>query len=126
MPISIQINSNSIYSVPESTLSGDRKEIEKLKFDHYIKLDKYVMDVKGFYPYLNELVNDVFKFKSDHIKAAQEILNKMNPSQHTMISIHVRLTDISDHIKYFWKIDYTLDDYFERAMTYFNEKYEVI
>ena len=39
------------------------------------------MDVKGFYPYLNELVNDVFKFKSDHIKVAQEILNKMNPNQ---------------------------------------------
>ena len=39
------------------------------------------MDVKGFYPYIRELVNDVFKFKQNHVKTAKEILNKMNPNQ---------------------------------------------
>ena len=84
------------------------------------------MDVKGFYPYIRELVNDVFKFKQNHVKTAKEILNKMNPNQHTMVSIHVRLTDMKDHIKYWWNVEYTPDDYFRQAMDYFHNKYEVI
>ena len=113
-------------SVPETTLIHQRQKLQRLKFNHNIKLDPYVMDVKGFYPYIHELVNNVFKFRSDHVKTAKEIYNKMNPNQHTMVSIHVRLTDIEKHIKHFWNVDYTPDDYFAEAMDYFNRKYEVI
>ena len=68
------------YSVPESTLMHERQKVENLKFNHYLKLDKYVMDVKGYYPYLHELTNDILKFKPEHLQAANKILNELNPN----------------------------------------------
>ena len=114
------------YSVPESTLMHERQKVENLKFNHYLKLDMYVMDVKGYYPYLHELTNDILKFKPEHLQAANKILNELNPNQNIMISIHVRLTDIEKHIKNLFNVEYTTDDYFKRAMAYFQEKYGVI
>ena len=114
------------YSVPESTLMHERQNLENLKFNHYLKLDMYVMDVKGYYPYLHELTNDILKFKPEHLQAANKILNELNPNQNIMISIHVRLTDIERHIKNLFNVEYTPDDYFKRAMSYFHKKYEVI
>ena len=107
-------------SVAESTLMNERQTIENLKFNHYIKLDGYVMDVKGFYPYLRELTNDILKFKPEHLQAANKILNELNP-----ISIHVRLTDIERHLKKLFNVEYTSDDYFKRALAYFHTKYGV-
>ena len=112
--------------MPESTLMHERQKVENLKFNHYLKLDKYVMDVKGYYPYLHELTNDILKFKPEHLQAANKILNELNPNQNIMISIHVRLTDIERHIKNLFNVEYTPDDYFKRAMSYFHKKYEVI
>ena len=112
--------------MPDSTLMHERQKVENLKFNHYLKLDMYVMDVKGYYPYLHELTNNILKFKPEHLQAANKILNELNPNQNVMISIHVRLTDIKKHIKNLFNVEYTPDDYFKRAMAYFHKKYEVI
>ena len=83
------------------------------------------MDVKGFYPYINELVRDVFKFKADHMDKAQTIFKRMNPNQHTMVSIHVRLTDMDMHLKKLWNLKNAQEEYYSRAMHYFHERYKV-
>ena len=111
--------------MPDSTLMHERQKVENLKFNHYLKLDMYVMDVKGYYPYLHELTNNILKFKPEHLQAANKILNELNPNQTIMISIHVRLTDIERQLKKLYSLEYTSDDYFKRAMDYFHERYEV-
>ena len=103
----------------------ERQKVENLKFNHYITLDPYVNDVKGFFPYLHELKNNILKFKPEHLQAATKILNELNPNQTIMISIHVRLTDIERQLKKLYSLEYTSDDYFKRAMDYFHEKYKV-
>ena len=50
-------------SVSDETLFHSRSELEKLKYNKYLKLNTYVVDVKGFYPYINELRENIFKFK---------------------------------------------------------------
>ncbi len=43
----------------------------------------------------------------------------------TFISIHVRMTDYADHLKYWYKLDYVTDDFFRKAKQYFREKFKV-
>jgi hypothetical protein len=85
------------------------------------------MDVKGFYPYIDELVRDVFIFKTDHMEKAKIIINRMRiPNQHnTMVSIHVRLTDMDKHLKKLWNLENAQEEYYSRAMHYFRERYKV-
>ena len=86
----------------------------------------YVLDIKGFYPYVNELVNNVLKFKNIHMHRATTIMNRLNPKlTNVMVSIHIRLTDFAKHLKKLWNMTYASDEYFERAMQYFHSKYEV-
>ena len=113
-------------SVSEDTLFNHRNELKKLQNNTYIKLPVYVLDIKGFYPYVNELVNNVLKFKNIHIHRATTIINRLNPKlNNVMVSIHIRLTDFAKHLKKLWNMTYASDEYFERAMQYFHSKYEV-
>ena len=113
-------------SVSEDTLFNHRDELKKLQNNTYIKLPVYVLDIKGFYPYVNELVNNVLKFKNIHMHRATTIMNRLNPKlNNVMVSIHIRLTDFAKHLKKLWNMTYASDDYFERAMQYFHSKYEV-
>ena len=97
-----------------------------MKYNTYIKLPVYVLDIKGFYPYISELVTQVLRFKQDDISHAKEIMSGFNPgSNNTMISIHIRLTDFAKHLKILWNMKYAPDEYFKRAMTYFHNKYTV-
>ncbi len=43
----------------------------------------------------------------------------------TFISIHVRMTDYADHLKYWYQLDYVTDDYFRKAKQYFRQKFKV-
>ena len=106
---------------------GDwRFGLDKLKNGHYIKAPKYVNDLKGYYPYIQTLKHKVFRFKIKDKNKAIDILSKFNTKNHTMVSIHIRLTDYEDHlIKLFHTTDNIKSGYFERAMTYFVEKYKV-
>ena len=85
-----------------------------------------MLDIKGFYPYLNELVNNIFKFKEEHMSRAKTTIKSLNPKlNNTMVSIHIRLTDFAHHLKVLWNMKYAPDEYFRRAMQYFHTKYEV-
>ena len=44
----------------------------------------------------------------------------------TFISIHVRRTDYDYHLNYWYKLTYVSEQYFEEAMQYYKEKYQVI
>ena len=99
--------------------------MKSLKFNKYIRLDTYVRDVQLFYPYINELVRDVFRFKADPMKRAETIFNRMDPNKHTMVSIHVRLTDMDGHLKNLWNLKNAQGEYYRRAMQYFHKRYKV-
>ena len=84
------------------------------------------MDLEGFYPFVNELVRDVFKFKRKYIEAAELILEKVNPNNlHNMVSIHLRLTDMDLHLQENWNLENKPEEYLRKAMRYLNDKYQV-
>ena len=125
LKLKIRYNTLFALSVTDETLLHNRSEIEDLKYNTYIKLHLYVMDIKGFYPFINELVNDVLKFKEENLSRAKEIFNSLNPKLKTMVSIHIRLTDFKKHLKVHWNMTFATDAYFEKAMEYFHTKYKV-
>ena len=97
-----------------------------MKYDEYILLDEFVMDLEGFYPFVNELVRDVFKFKRNYIEPAEVILQKINPNNlYTMVSIHLRLTDMDVHLQENWNLENKPEEYLRKAMRYFNDQYQV-
>ena len=83
------------------------------------------MGIEGFYPYINELANNILKFKDEHLRDAKVRFNRLHPKSKTMVSIHIRLTDFKRHLRYHWNMNYASDDYFRRAMSYFHKKYKV-
>ena len=97
-----------------------------MKYNEYILLDEFVMDLEGFYPFVNELVRDVFKFKRNYIEPAEVILRKINPNNlYTMVSIHLRLTDMDVHLQENWNLENKPEEYLRKAMRYFNDQYQV-
>ena len=97
-----------------------------MKYNEYILLDEFVMDLEGFYPFVNELVRDVFKFKRNYIEPAEVILQKINPNNlYTMVSIHLRLTDMDVHLQENWNLENKPEEYLRKAMRYFNDHYQV-
>ena len=97
-----------------------------MKYDEYILLDEFVMNLEGFYPFVNELVRDVFKFKRNYIEPAKVILQKINPNNlYTMVSIHLRLTDMDVHLQENWNLENKPEEYLRKAMRYFNDQYQV-
>ena len=53
------------------------QNIQKYKENTYIKLPTYVVDLKRFYPYVDELKSAVFKFKPETISKAKSLLNNI-------------------------------------------------
>ena len=104
-----------------------RLGLDRLKTGHYIKVSKWINDLSGYYPHIKTLKRKIFKFKTHDAWHANKIISKLNPRNHTMVSIHVRLTDYMSHLKklYHQKI-YVPKNYFKNAMDYFVEKYKVI
>ena len=82
-------------------------------------------DVKGFYPHIKKLKKTFFKFKKRDMIPATEIYAKMKPKNHTMVSIHVRLTDFEEHLKWFGINKPVRKNYIGRAMDYIASKYNV-
>ena len=92
----------------------------------YVKLHKYVNDIKGYYPYLKILKKEVLRFRKRDMTNALGIFTKLNPHNHTMVSIHIRLTDYIDHLTKLYQIPtYLSDNYLRNAMEYFVNKYSV-
>ena len=93
----------------------------------YLHLLGYVNRVKMFLPWLQELKEHIFRFKTFYIHSAQEKLQKMNcyGNKVTIVSIHVRLTDYRENLLH--GIPEAADEsYFSRAMEYYIKKYQVL
>ena len=100
--------------------------LKSFEYGQYVKLHKYANDIKGYYPYMKTLKKDVFRFKERDMTHALEIFKTLNHKTHTMVSVHVRLTDYITHLAKLYKIPtYLTDDYLRKAMEYFVHKYNV-
>ena len=102
----------------------ERARLKHIQNNTYIKLHHYVEDIKGFYPYIDELVSDVFKFKEDDTKEARRRYKALRPELKTMVSVHIRLTDYKKVASYF-PSDSSQQSYFKSALSYFHNKYKV-
>ena len=113
-----------LVSISESTLFRERATLKNLQNNSYIKLHHYVEDIKGFYPYIDELVTSVFKFKEKYKTEAIRRYKALQPESKMMVSVHIRYTDFVEVSSYF--PSYSLQQsYFKRAMSYFHKKYKV-
>ena len=117
--------------------------MKKYTFNQYLKFYRYLNDVKGFYPYIDELKKYVFQLKKTHVKSAKNSLLYMFKSKsyglisasyqsiqqlktkYTLVSIHVRLGDYEKHLKNKFGLPIIADAYFTRAMKFILEKYPV-
>ena len=124
-----------IISVGEKQLNDSRNKLIDYQFGSYIKLDPYVNDVQGFFPYIKEL-KSIFKFKAKELEMANKIIQtientykdiKRNQSMGnvTVVSIHIRLTDYKRHLKELFDLEPIPAKWFTTAMNYFNNKYQV-
>ena len=52
-------------------------KINQLREQTYIKIPFYANDVKKFYPYLDELKENVFKLKKDELLQAKNLVHNM-------------------------------------------------
>ena len=122
-------------------LVNNRSILNDRRFNKHIKFFPYLNDVKGFYPYVDELKKSIFKFKKTHIHSAESHLWKVFDSHktikanfknlkqlkknHTLVSIHVRLGDYEEHLKKVFGLPVVSNDYFTKAMTFMYKKYPV-
>ena len=124
-----------IISVGEKQLSDSRNRLIDYQFGTYVKLDPYVNDVQGFFPYIKEL-KSIFKFKINEFEMANKIVQtikntykdlKRNESMGdvTIVSIHVRLTDYKRHLKQRFDMEPIPAKWFSTAMNYFSNRYQV-
>ena len=82
--------------------------------------------MRGYHSYIPKLKQEYFRFHSRAIQDALDIFSKINPLNHTMVSIHIRLDDYADHRNKVFKIpDYVTKEYLRAAMKYFHEIYKV-
>ena len=127
--------SSFIFSADEKLLSGARNRLLDYQFDTYLKLDPFVNDVQGFFPYMKEL-KDIFKFRTNDLAMANTIVRTIENNYKelkrnetvgnvTIVSIHVRLTDYKHHLKLLFDLELIPPKWFSTAMNYFRNKYQV-
>ena len=103
-----------------------RLGMDQMKTGNYIKVSKWINDIKGFFPHIRTLRNKILRFRKQDVWNAKKIMSNLNPQNYTMVSIHVRLTDYKPHLQklYHFK-QYIETNYFRNAMEYFTTKYKV-
>ena len=127
--------SSFIISADEKQLSDSRNRLAEYQFDTYLKLDPFVNDVQGFFPYIKELKN-IFKFRTNDLAMAsttirniennyKELKRNETVSNVTIVSIYVRLTDYKHHLKLLFDLELIPAKWFTTAMNYFRNKYQV-
>ena len=94
---------------------------------HYIRLETYVCDIKGFVPYLGELQTKIFRFKPNDLNRATMIVGKIKSmakpkKKSVFVSIHIRLQNMGKHLTNF-SVSLATSTYFTNAMKYMTEKY---
>ena len=120
--------------------------MNEYRLNKYLRFFEYLNDVKGFYPYVEDLKNDIFRFKNVHIEKAkqglfsvipeyssndtndgiylstEDTLNKMKPRTRSLVSIHIRLTDYGKHLKKMFQLPLVNSTYFTKAMSYLTQR----
>ena len=107
-----------------------------LKYGQYVRLGPYVNDVKGYYQYVEELKNSMFRFRKEDHETANAIFQRIKNSYRynkklslnvniTMVSMHVRLTDFAYHLKVLFDMTVISNKFLMEAMEYYTNKYEV-
>ena len=120
----------------DDELASSRNMLESYKKNKFVHLEWYANDVEGFFPYIQELKHSIFKFRDEDMKIAKAIFQTMGntfratkrPSLRgkiTMISIHIRLTDYSEHLKVLYHMEVISNAFLTKAMTYCTRKYQV-
>ena len=103
-----------------------RLGVDQMKTGKYIKVSKWINDIKGFFPHIKTIRNKILRFRKHDVWNAKKIMSTLNPQNYTMVSIHVRLTDYKEHLhKLYHFKQYVPNDYFKNAMAYFTAKYQV-
>ena len=103
-----------------------RLGVDQMKTGKYIKVSKWINDIKGFFPHIKTIRNKILRFRKHDVWNAKKIMSTLNPQNYTMVSIHVRLTDYKEHLhKLYHFKQYVPTDYFKNAMAYFTAKYQV-
>ena len=103
-----------------------RLGLDQMKHGKYIKVSKWINDIKGFFPHIKSLRSKIFRFRKWDVWNARKIMSNLNPQNCTMVSIHVRLTDYKEHLhKLYHFKKYIPTDYFKNSMEYFATKYKV-
>ena len=118
----------------------NRSLLNNHRLNKYLHFYDWVNDVPGFYPYVQELKDYVFRFKEIHIQTAQKLLyrstgenygdsiaanNAWATSKRTLVSIHIRLGDYGGYLEDRYQLPTVDSSYFTRAMKYIYEKYSV-
>ena len=117
----------------------NRSLVSNYKEGKHLKFYLYLNDVKGFYPYIQEIKTHLLRFKSSHKQKAEKILsslphdiidtssmdvNESSPEQKKLkiVSIHIRLGDYGPHLKGLFDLELVDTTYFTRAMSYVVER----
>ena len=61
------------FRISDQQLSMSRNQLKNLRFHSYVKLHSYTNDVQGFFQYVGELRQSIFKFKEDDMIRAKTI-----------------------------------------------------
>ena len=96
------------------------------RYSWFLKLEPYVCDVKGFLPYIRELQSTILTFKPTILRNAKQIMRKLRGNRYkgaTVISIHIRMTDIKMHLHTVFQVPMATKDYFTRAMIEMKRNY---
>ena len=103
-----------------------RLGMDQMKTGKYIKVSKWINDIKGFFPHIKTLRSKILRFRKHDVWNAKKIMSNLNPQNYTMVSIHVRLTDYKPHLQKLYHFKQYIDtDYFKNTMEYFTTKYKV-
>ena len=98
------------------------------RYSWFFKLEPNICDFKGFLPYIENIRNVLFRFNPNVIGMAKTLLqhnidNSITFKNNiTIVSIHVRLTDMEVHAKLYYNISLPPKDYFTRAMLHVQER----
>lgn len=114
--------------ISNTELMYNRKSVvSQYKYSHYIKLPPYVCDIKGFIPYIKELRGNIFRFKPKDMEKAdkifQKLMTKISLKNVVLISIHIRMGDMENHLTTVFNISTPSRSYFTMAMQYMREKF---
>jgi len=91
-----------------------RLGMDQMKTGKYIKVSKWINDIKGFFPHIKTLRNKILRFRKHDVWNAKKIMSNLNPQNYTMVSIHVRLTDYKPHLQKLYHFKQYIDtDYFK-------------